>query len=228
MELPRLEGPQKFIWPKFSSEREPQWDCLATWLVSNSKPSVMGTIFLVRLFHWVIILTVKISFFISRWYNTTCTHCFLSFPCVSLWRKSLSPPCVCPLGTGIPWWDPRKSSPWMEDLTPSAFPHGAGSPALWSSLQPSFEPSPVCFSFLKCSNRNWTQQFRCNLTNPEWNDHISIAASNAPVAAAQGPVWFCCCSHALLTHAQLLLCTRTLQQGWSPATSDPNLYWALQ
>lgn len=64
---PGWKGPQKFIWPKFSREREPQWDCLATWLVSNWKPSVVGTIFLVRLFHWVIILPVKNFFLISRW-----------------------------------------------------------------------------------------------------------------------------------------------------------------
>lgn len=78
--------------------------------------------------------------------------------------------------------------------------------------------SSLLLSFLKCSNQNWTQQLRYNLTNPEWNDHTSITASNAPVAAAQHPVWLCCCSHALLTHVQLLLFTRTLQQGSSPAT----------
>lgn len=87
---PGWKGPQKLIWPKFSWEREPQWDCLATWLVSD----------------W------KLSFLYQEEMspNTTCTHGLLSFACVFLWRRSLCPPCICPLNIGILWWILHKPS----------------------------------------------------------------------------------------------------------------------
>lgn len=81
--------------------------------------------------------------------GATGTCCPLSSPCGFLWREGLHPLCSHPLSTGIPWWGLSEPSlPQGEKTpTPPVFPHRAGCPVLWSSLWPSFGPSPVCLHF---------------------------------------------------------------------------------
>lgn len=39
----------------------------------------------------------------------------------------------------------------------------------------------------------------------EWDDHIPVSASNAPVGAAQDPIYLGCCTTALLTRIQIVV-----------------------
>lgn len=51
-----------------------------------------------RLFHWLTLLTVKISFLCQdETSGATSTYCPMCSPGGSLWRESLCPLCVCPL-----------------------------------------------------------------------------------------------------------------------------------
>lgn len=49
------------------------------------------------------------------------------------------------------------------------------------------------------------QYSQCNLTIAEWNDSISVSASNAPLDAAQDLICLCCWSSTLLTHTQFVV-----------------------
>lgn len=103
-----------------------------------------STMSLGRLLQWLIVLTVKN--FLYR-YKTSltivCTHCPL-YSHVAPCGKRASVLFVAAAFQLPEYCDEVPPVLLFSRDTPSVFPYKAGSPALWSSLQASIGPSPVC------------------------------------------------------------------------------------
>lgn len=104
-----------------------------------------STMLLGRLFLWMNILTVKISFLCwdENSPGATCTCNPLSSPCGSLQWEGLYALCSCPLNTWIPW----KAHPslfFFKDIRPNSFSLSSQGCSLAPSWWPSFGPSLAC------------------------------------------------------------------------------------
>lgn len=106
---------------------------------------------LVRLFHWLTLLNVKISlcerkisfFSVKPLFATSylLSHVFSRWHLV---ERELLP--SFPFNVIRLWWGPHLyfCSPWRKGLIQSVFLHREGSAKLWWSSWPFFGPSPVC------------------------------------------------------------------------------------
>ena len=190
-----------------------------------------STMSLGRLFQWLIVLTVKNFFYRDETSSgATCTCCPLSAPCGSLRREGLHPLYSCPLSTAIPWWGPpwAFSSPGRKDLTPSVFPHIAGSPALWSSSWPAFGPSPVCLHF-------WIVGTRAGHGTPgaaRWALSGTLVSPSLLVMSPQMQprirfAFVAAAAHCWLVFSLSTRTPRSLSARLLPSHTDPSLYWGL-
>ena len=190
-----------------------------------------STMSLGRLFQWLIALAVKNFFYRDETSSgATCTCCPLSAPCGSLRREGLHPLYSCPLSTAIPWWGPpwAFSSPGRKDLTPSVFPHIAGSPALWSSSWPSFGPSPVCLHF-------WIVGTRAGHGTPgaaRWALSGTLVSPSLLVMSPQMQprirfAFVAAAAHCWLVFSLSTRTPRSLSARLLPSHTDPSLYRGL-
>jgi len=143
------------------------------------------------------------------WNLSLCNLCYLlSCPFGSFWKESLHPVCSCPLSTGISCGGAPMSLvfPGRKDLAPSAFLYITGFPAFWLSFWPFFGPQSVCvLPELWGPELDTVLQVQPEKHWAEWEEDISISASNVPVDAALNPTYLCCCNGSLLTCVQLIV-----------------------
>lgn len=122
---------------------------------------------------------------------------------------------------------PLSPSKYCDEVCPElSLPQGAKtySFSLFSfslSSLPSFGHFLLSASFLHCG-------YQPDKWWGEWNDHVSICLSNAPVDTAQGLILLCCCSAAPRTYVQLAVFHQDSQATFSRVVPPPhrvNLYW---
>lgn len=144
---PGWKGSSKIIWSKLSGEGDSWWDFLAAWShleTSNDEDSM----FLGRLLQWILHLTVIFSHVKMKHLPLYSSHLV-----ISMWiLMEREPPSS--LWLSFKYWNSVTSShlslPFSREKipTPSAFPHQAGSPDLWSPLRAFFGTLHSVYIFL--------------------------------------------------------------------------------
>lgn len=185
-----------------------------------------------RLFQWLVVLTIKNFFLMSRWNLSWCNLycCPLSSPCYSLWRKNHNLLCSCLLSAKILLWGPPQT--FFREKGPKSFSLSLKdrlSSLLIIFMSPALDPLQSVCIFLKLwrLEQDAVLQVQPDKHWIKWDDRISVASCNAPEDRIS--IWFAFA--AAMGHSSCSPCcspgAQVLFSRTAPQLYRPSLYWVL-